>query len=142
VKSFDSIIFDLDGTLWDSAQNRVLPGVAEGLPLLRAKFPLFIVSNCPSGTIESFIAEAGFTGLFKDFECWGNTERPKAENIAAIVARNGLRSPVYFGDTEGDRLAALACGIPYYFAEYGFGRVTKSDARFATFGGLVENLLG
>ena len=189
---FDGILFDLDGTLWDSlegiclawnqalarlrpdlagavtparlkecmgmllpdiarklfpqvepgeiaplleaccaAENEYLarrggvlcPGVPETLPLLAEKYPLFIVSNCQDGYIESFFAAHGLGRYFTDWACPGRTGRPKAENIRAVAARNGLRRPVYVGDTQGDYKAASAAGVPFLHAAYGFGAV-------------------
>ncbi len=185
----DGVIFDLDGTLWDStatvtqAWNRVLerlgdprpplsvadiagvmgmahldicrtlfPGLAEarreevvlacyveeeqaihaqggvlyagveaGLSTLAAGLPLFIVSNCQRGYIESFLAWSGLARCFADVECHGNTGAPKDENLRRIARRNGLQHPIYIGDTEGDRRAAASAGMPFIHAAYGFG---------------------
>ena len=117
-------------------------GVSEGLRSLSARFPLFIVSNCQSGYIETFMRFGGFTDFFKDFECWGNTRRSKAENLASVIARNQLRNPIYIGDAEGDRVAARACKIPFVFASYGFGRAQEfntSVSSFSEFVGLLAD---
>ncbi|MES1208749.1 MAG: HAD family hydrolase [Pseudomonadota bacterium] len=193
---FDSIVFDLDGTLWDTSEacaqgwnnvierrgidfrkvtaadirrvtgkpheacvrevcvglseqqvkllsdeseeedNRVIaerggiiyPGVAEGLPALAARHPLFIVSNCQAGYIDVFLAFTGFAPLFADHECWGNTGQSKSENLRAVIRRNGLRAPLFVGDTAGDEAAAKANDVPFAFAAYGFGAC--ADPRF------------
>ncbi len=110
------------------------PGAAQALPLLAEKYPLFIVSNCQDGYIESFFAAHGLGRYFTDWECPGRTGRPKAENIRAVAARNGLRRPVYVGDTRGDFQAASAAGVPFLHAAYGFGAVEGVPA----IGSLVE----
>ncbi len=189
---FDGVLFDLDGTLWDSregvslswnqvlasdaptlagrvtperltacmgmllpdiacrlfpelpageawrimerccqAENRYLarhggilyPGVAKGVPALAERYPLFIVSNCQDGYIESFFAAHGLGCYFRDWECPGRTGRPKADNIRAVAGRNGLERPIYIGDTLGDRQAAAAAEVPFIHAAYGFGTV-------------------
>ena len=38
---------------------------------------------------------------FEDFECAGNTGKPKGENNKLVIERNNLKSPVYVGDTQG-----------------------------------------
>ncbi|MEK3699049.1 hypothetical protein NYE33_18925 [Paenibacillus sp. FSL R10-2199] len=43
------------------------------------------------------------------------------------MERNHLSSPVYVGDTEGDRRAAEITGIPFVYASYGFGEVSSYD---------------
>lgn len=115
-------------------------GVAVGLRVLQERYPLFLVSNCQSGYIEAFLEVNAFGRLFVDFECWGNTGRSKAHNLAAVISRNRLMRPVLVGDAEGDLLAARACAIPFYFAEYGFGEVAESDFSFSSFARLVEQL--
>jgi len=205
----DSIIFDLDGTLWDTcatcaiAWNRVLnrfgidyreigaedvravtgkphldcirltfhdlpndeisricdatmiednlaieelggnlyEGVSQGLSLLRERYPLFIVSNCQSGYIETFLRMHGFELTISDFECWGNTGRPKGENLKSLIARNGLVSPVMIGDADGDETAARECRIPFAFVQYGFGKSVSPDLSFSCFQELVNHFV-
>lgn len=190
---FDSIIFDMDGTLWDSttevavAFNKVLkekhPEVKDevtaerlqglfGLPLdviavklyqsvseekavkimqecceyecrylaehgavlyegledvlkgLNERYKLFIVSNCQEGYIQCFFkAYPNIEKYFTDYEYPGRSGVFKAENIRMIIQRNGLKNPVYVGDTNGDADASKEAGIPFIFARYGFGNV-------------------
>ena len=42
---------------------------------------------------------------------------------------NNLSDPVYIGDTLGDFNACRKAGVPFIFAEYGFGQVDKPDYR-------------
>jgi putative hydrolase phosphatase protein len=106
------------------------PGV---LKTLRALFEsgkeLYIVSNCQEGYIESLLEagnlSSGEDGVIRDFICYGETRRPKGENIELILERNEL-SPeevVYIGDTEMDQAAAEEAGVDFYHVSYGFGRV-------------------
>lgn len=95
----------------------------ETLDTLSAEHPLFIVSNCPDGYIQAFLKAHGTDKYIKDFECIGRTGKPKAENIQLIVERNGLKNPVYVGDTQWDCNAATAADVPFIFAAYGFGQV-------------------
>jgi len=116
------------------------PGVREGIPRLSAVLPLMIVSNCQRGYIETFLEWSGLGSYFTDFECWGNSGRPKADNLGAVIARNGLRAPWFIGDTEGDRQAAQANGVPFVYVSYGFGKVEQSDHRLDCFADLTELL--
>ena len=191
----DSIIFDLDGTLWDSTEavlkawnmvcennkdikkpitKEMLQSVmglqiyeigAKFFPYLEAarqteilalcceeerklllkeggmlykdlesilhtlckSYPLFIVSNCQCGYIETFLEYHNLGKYFKDTECAGNTRLVKGENIKSVMKRNNLENPVYVGDTQGDFNAAKLANIPFVYASYGFGKVEGYD---------------
>jgi phosphoglycolate phosphatase len=116
-------------------------GVIDGLHQLQTHFPLFIVSNCQAGYIESFLAWSGLSTVFTDFECWGNTGRTKAENLKSLIVRNTLRSPIFVGDTEGDAHAAVQCGVPFVFVDYGFGQCGHFAWSASSFAEFTRQLL-
>jgi phosphoglycolate phosphatase len=186
-----AVIFDLDGTLWDSARQIVagwnetfaangierridepeikglmgkpmeaimealVPGLSQKFrnrllseccgreeELLREKggilfeglrgvletlkgkgYHLSIVSNCQAGYIETFLEHHNMWDLFDDRECPGNSGLLKADNIGLVIRRNGISSAVYVGDTQGDCDACRQAGVPFIYAEYGFGDV-------------------
>ena len=207
---FDSIIFDLDGTLWDSTGNVALawekarqevgyeevdsitrervrsitgmaydvifevllpdmdvtrrdhfksvcaqreidvldeiggdlyPGLEETIKYLSGKYKLYIVSNCQSGYIETFLSHCPVADHFLAHQCYGTKGKPKAENIKDIVNDHNLKAPVYIGDTNGDRDSATKADVPFIFASYGFGKV--EEGMVATIDSLEElkNLL-
>ncbi|MDB5023140.1 MAG: family hydrolase [Mucilaginibacter sp.] len=106
--------------------GHLYPNAKEELILLAKTYPLFIVSNCLAGYIENFLHQHGLESVFTDFECSGLTGKPKAENIAMIISRNQLESPVYIGDTLGDFEAAKQNRMPFIHAAYGFGKVSEN----------------
>ena len=108
--------------LLENTKNITYDGVIESLKKLSSIIPIFIVSNCQSGYIELVIEKNKITPLIKDFECFGNTGKSKAENIKLVARRNGLKSPVYVGDTQGDYEACKEAGVPFIWAAYGFGK--------------------
>lgn len=99
------------------------PGEENALAALGKRYPLFVVSNCEKGYIEAYFAGTGMGKYFTDFESAGNTGLTKAENIALVVKRQGLKNPVYVGDTALDHQSATQAGVPFIHAAYGFGTV-------------------
>lgn len=120
--------------------GRLYPGVAETLPLLAERYPLYIVSNCQCGYIEDFLRLSGLSSFFRDWLCFGDTGTSKGQTILTLMKKAGLHknsSPVcendlnaypavYLGDIMGDALACREAGIPFIWASYGFGSVDRS----------------
>lgn len=105
----------------------VFPGMEETLAQLYEKYPLFIVSNCEAGYIDCLFRATGIGHFFKDSLCPGDTGRPKADNIRALVKKHQLKHPIYVGDTFGDYQATREAGVPFVFAAYGFGQVENPE---------------
>ncbi len=107
------------------AQNEkdiTYPNVVKTIREISKKIPLFIVSNCQNGYIELTMDKLEIRTCISDWECFGHSGLSKAENISLIVQRNKLKNPVYVGDTEGDFLSCKEAGVPFIWAEYGFGK--------------------
>lgn len=105
----------------------VYDGFKEMLEILSKKYPIFIVSNCQAGYIELMLEKTGFSPYIKDHLCLGDTGKLKADNIKTICERNGLKSPVYVGDTHMDAEACQEAKVPFVLAAYGFGNFEKPD---------------
>lgn len=95
---------------------------------LSNNYNLFIVSNCQSGYIESFLNYYNLNEYFNDYECCGTTGLPKKNNIKIIMKRNNLIDSMtcYVGDTIDDYNSASANNIMFIYANYGFGNFDKS----------------
>ena len=113
--------------LVENTKNLQYEGIFETIVELSKKYPLFIVSNCQDGYIPVVLEKNNLFEYIKDTECFGVTGLNKDENIKLIVKRNGLKNPVYVGDTQGDFLACKSANVPFIFASYGFGQVEKSE---------------
>ena len=92
---------------------------------LSTKYDLYIVSNCQSGYIETFLNYYSIENYFKDYECSGNTGLSKYENIRNLIKRNNILKAIYVGDTIKDYEAANKNKLPFIWAEYGFGKCDK-----------------
>ena len=130
-----------DSAVIEEIGGSLYPRVQDLLPKLASRYPLFIVSNCQSGYIETFLKLTGFERHFTDFECFGNTRQSKGHNLQQIISRNNLRRPVMVGDASGDETAARECGVPFHFVTYGFGEPISPDHTFHSFSELVDHLL-
>ncbi len=121
--------------LAENTEDIAYPGMKKTLERLSEHYFLYIVSNCQRGYIELVMEKNGLTPLIRDHECFGNTGLCKGETMKRLMERNGI-SPaeaVYIGDTQGDHEAAVLAGVPFIFAEYGFGRVDEAELRFGAF---------
>ncbi len=99
------------------------PDVSDTVRRLHNRYPLYILSNCQSGYIESVMDFGGFRDCITDWLCFEDTHLSKGANLRQLMARHGLRHPVYVGDTEGDFTACRQAGIDMIFAAYGLGQV-------------------
>lgn len=111
-------------------------GVTETIRSLSEKYSLFIVSNCQCGYIEVVMKCTGIGPYIKDHLCFGETQTPKGETIRTLMERNGLKDVVYVGDTQGDADACRAAGVPFIFAEFGFGDVPDAEIKIQKFSDL------
>ena len=97
------------------------PGLEELFGRLSGRCGLYIVSNCIDGFIQCFLGCTGLGRYIKAFECEGVTGMRKADNIALIARRNGLKRYIYVGDTASDEESSALAGCPFVHASYGFG---------------------
>jgi len=114
------------------------PDLEKTLIRLKKKYHLYIVSNCQSGYIETFLEHYGFGKHFDDIECYGNNLKGKGDNIALIVSRNGLDKAWYVGDIQGDYDSTMEAGIDFIHASYGFGTIDPPVPELERFSDLPE----
>lgn len=116
-------------------------GLCEMLESLSKNHKLCVVSNCQAGYIEIFMKAHKVEKYFADFECPGNTGLLKADNIKLVCERNSFVNPIYVGDTKGDMDSAHKAGVPFVWAEYGFGKdLTEYEYKVASLEELVQLL--
>lgn len=116
------------------------PDIRKTMEALKKDYRLFIVSNCQAGYIEAFLDYYQFHDLVEDIECFGNNDKPKAENIKLICERNHVEPEmaVYVGDIQGDYDSSMAAGVKFIHAAYGFGTINAEVEKINTFSQLTE----
>ena len=119
----------------------LFPNLENVLAELSQKYELFIVSNCQSGYIETFLKYHKLEKYFTDHECPGGTGKEKGENIRIVVDRNNLEKAVYIGDTQGDCESAFFAGIPFIHAAYGFGKVDADVPKIKSIGEIANAVI-
>lgn len=120
-------------------------GVLGMLRRLHGKYRLYIVSNCQKGYIEAFLSSTGTAPFFEGHVSWGESPRPKGENILLLLKKEGIARALYVGDTSLDQEAASFAGIPFVHASYGFGKVEDAlhkASRPSEIPSLVREVLG
>ena len=134
------VCFDEENRYLEDHPGILYPDVVRTIKELSLSFPLYIVSNCQCGYIEVMLRTTGLGPYIRDHLCFGETQVPKGETIRMLIERNNLQSPVYVGDTQGDADSCKTAGIPFIFAEYGFGDVPDARTRIHTFSDLTKLL--
>ena len=135
------ICFGYENRYLETHPGKIYEGVTDTLAALSRQYPLFIVSNCQRGYIEVTIKSGGIESCIKDHLCFGETQVSKGQTLLMLMERNGLKEPVYVGDTQGDANACREAGIPFIFAEYGFGNVPDAEIRIHAFSELSRMFL-
>lgn len=99
----------------------------ETLVKLMEEYHLYVVSNCQDGYVQAFLDYHHMNKYFEDFEMAGRTGKCKADNIKLVIERNNLDKAIYVGDTDGDCNSANGAGVPFVYADYGFGHVENPE---------------
>lgn len=107
--------------------GELYPGIPQMLEKLSGNHRLFIVSNSQKGYIETFLEATNFGKYFTGFLCYGDTKKPKGENICGVIEKYGLKNPIYVGDMKADGEAASYANIPIIYVTYGFGVIYNAD---------------
>ena len=94
----------------------IYPQVPQVLRQLAQNHPLYIVSNCQDGYIQTFLQVSGLGDCFVDFTCSGMTGLGKGSNIRLLMEKHQITRAVYVGDTQGDYEATVEAGVPFLWA--------------------------
>ena len=137
-KTMTEICFDYENRYLETHPGKMYDGVVDTIRELSLRYPLFIVSNCQCGYIEVMMKSSGIEPYIKDHLCFGETQLSKDQTLLQLIGKNGLKSPVYVGDTQGDADSCSRAGSPFIFAEYGLGDVPDAKVRIARFEELLK----
>ncbi|MBQ8833553.1 MAG: HAD family hydrolase [Oscillospiraceae bacterium] len=116
------------------------PGIRETMAKLAQKHRLFIVSNSQCGYPELCISKLGLTPYITGHLCFGDTGTGKCQTIRTLMAKYGIDSAAYIGDTQGDYEATVEAGIPFVWCTYGFGTPEGYEAKVDRFEELKDLL--
>ncbi len=119
----------------------IYPGVLEGLEKLSKKYRIFLLSNCEEDGLVNFMNHTGTRHLITDYREHGQNMQPKHMNMKQLIDAHDLKAPVYVGDTDSDSRETALAGIPFVFADYGFGNTDKYDLKFSSFQDLSSYFL-
>lgn len=137
-KRIGECCLEYENKLLEQKPGTLYEGVTETFQELSGRTRLFIVSNCQRGYIEILLKAYHLEPYIKDFLCFGQTGTEKDATIRTLMERNGLKDVVYVGDTQGDADACQKAGVPFIFAEYGFGNVPDAKVRIRKITDLTE----
>ena len=71
------------------------PGVVSGLEQLSSKYKLFLVSNCDTHTLPIFMSCIGITPFITEAISFGDTHKPKGDNMLLLKEKYHLQHPLY-----------------------------------------------
>ena len=106
----------------------IYPQVPQVLRQLAQNHPLYIVSNCQDGYIQTFLQVSGLGDCFVDFTCSGMTGLGKGSNIRLLMEKHQITRAVYVGDTQGDYNACQKAQVPLTVWERSSNRFLASTA--------------
>lgn len=118
--------------------GRLYNDVTETVSTLAKKYPLFMVSNCSKNGLRNFLEFTKLKPFISDTLSNGDTGLGKADNIATIVRRHNLKSPLYVGDTQSDCDSCVKAGVDFVWASYGFGHVDNPKYTLSKFSDLLK----
>ncbi|CDD50201.1 HAD family hydrolase [Faecalitalea cylindroides] len=114
------------------------PNVESTLQILSQKYDLMIVTNAQEGYTDAMYQSHGLKKYFIDELTYGETMKPKGQNISLIMERNNYQKAYYIGDTQKDKDACEFAKIPFVYASYGFGDVKDYDKKIDSFEELLN----
>lgn len=114
------------------------PALRQTMEALTKNHRLFIVSNGQKGYPQLAAKKLGLADLISGYLSFGDTGTSKGQTILRLMQEETIQSAVYVGDTQGDLEACQEAGIPFIWAEFGFGVPESYFAKIGKFSDLTE----
>ena len=100
-------------------KTRPYDGVLEALEVLKAKYPIAVVSNKPDSAVKALCAQM-FPGIFALGETPDCPRKPAPDMVYKACQAIGADTCVYVGDSEVDVVTAKNVGVPCLSVLWGF----------------------
>ena len=100
-------------------KTRPYDGVLEALEVLKAKYPIAVVSNKPDSAVKALCAQM-FPGIFALGETPDCPRKPAPDMVHKACRAIGVDTCVYVGDSEVDVRTAKNAGVPCLSVLWGF----------------------
>ena len=100
-------------------KTRPYEGIMEALEVLKAKYPVAVVSNKPDYAVK-IMCEQIFPGVHGVGEIKGVPRKPAPDMVWAAMKEIGVEKAVYIGDSGVDLATARNAGLPCISVLWGF----------------------
>ena len=100
-------------------KTRPYDGVLEALEVLKAKYPIAVVSNKPDSAVKALCAQM-FPGIFALGETPDCPRKPAPDMVYKACQAIGADTCVYVVDSEVDVVTAKNAGVPCLSVLWGF----------------------
>ena len=100
-------------------KTRAYEGIPEALEILKAKYPIAIVSNKPDKAVKVLCADY-FPGIYAIGESTDCPRKPAPDMVYKAMRELGVEKCIYVGDSEVDVLTAQNAGVPCLSVLWGF----------------------
>ncbi len=95
------------------------PGILQALAVLKARYPIAIVSNKPDAAVKALCADA-FPGIYALGETPELPRKPAPDMVHKAMTDLGMDRCIYVGDSEVDVVTANNAGVPCLSVLWGF----------------------
>ena len=117
MKQFDSIIFDLDGTLVNLTNNKIIIDLSI-LDTIKKKYKLGIVTNATKKEIFPFLINLGLVPKYFKIQSIITRDnvkfgKPDPQGIILCQRKLNAKNLIFIGDSFKDLITAKNANIPF-----------------------------